>query len=170
MPKRLHHRNSDSCLIRSDNKSLYSRINQSGRLPEDWNMSLVQSPSTAAPYLALFKLQILPSVYCCANTFMVTVSPDGTWSLSLGNSKEKCELIRGFPTKIQSVDPVVEVVSCLAGSKYCVGNPDGKFVDILNRRGGIFKDQFSKLYNIACSFYIIGIKTVGYQDNFLPPP
>ena len=131
------------------NAILHSRLEQQDCLPEMWNMSLVYSPTSSAPYLSLYKLQVLPPLYCCTSTFMITIAPDASWTLCVGKSMitraERCDVLRTCPEKLCSMDDVVGLVSCLEGSKLCEGNPDEKFKNVLCHRGGMIMDQTGKL-------------------------
>ena len=63
-----------------DNKALQERIIQYGDFLEDWAMMLVQSLSTTGPFLS-------PLLCCTDFSCMITVAPDGSWTLSVGRSR-----------------------------------------------------------------------------------
>ena len=78
---------------------------------------------------------------------MLTVSPSCAWSLCVGQSQidqQQCWLLGGIAAKLCSVDEVVRLLSALDESKHCVGNPDTKFMQLVPRQNGIFKDQSGK--------------------------
>ena len=120
---------------------LHSRLNLSP-VPE-WKFSLILS---SPEFLAVYKLQILQPFTSADHIFMLTVAPDFTWTLRIGNRKvdtEQCQVLRGAPIKLCSVDAVMNVVFALEASKFCEGNPDVKFADLTSRYNGTFKDQSS---------------------------
>lgn len=107
-----------------DASSLLSRLTRSNKVPADWNVSRVHGPATPTPYdgdyLAVYKLQVLPPLFCISHSFMITVAPNCTWSLCIGSSNiEQCTLLRGTPNRLSNVDAVVKVVLTLSGSKFC---------------------------------------------------
>lgn len=87
---------------------------------------------------------------------MITVVPDGSWTLCIGSQSRKpptsCQVLSGCPSRLLSVDDVSKVIDSLSTNcKFCIGNPDGKFSVLVDHHGGIFKDRSGK--DILLSIY-----------------
>lgn len=132
-----------------DTSSLANRLSQSGKLPQEWTLTSIHSTTSLSPTLTLYILEIKSPLFCCADySFMLTISPDGTWTLCVGRTRvyqEHCDLLKATPTKLCSVDDVIGLVLSLSGSKWCIGNPDEKFMDLIDRHEGNFRDQTGTL-------------------------
>lgn len=141
-----------------DASSLHCRLSKWNGLPADWNTASVHAAtcSTASvhaaastnnsDYLAVYKLCIIPPLLCAGHSFMLTIAPDCTWTLFVGRNRvdtEQCLILADSPYKLCSVDAVARVVSVLEGSKFCQGNPDKQFTDLIQsgHYSGSFRDQ-----------------------------
>ena len=133
--------------ILPDASTLHSRLILSQQLPLGWTASSVGSSSAShSASLALYKLQISPSLPSVDYSFMLTVAPDCNWTLCLGRkqiSKDQCQLLVGFKEKLCTVAALVQVLSTLDESKCCVGNPDTKFLQLAART---FRDKSGKYH------------------------
>ena len=130
-----------------DTNLLYNRLHHSGMLPKEWNLTLVSSTTSVVPFLALYKLHVTPPLFCVDYSYMLSVAPDGSWTLCVGRTlinQEHCQLLMEAPTKLSSLSNVLSIISSVEGSKYCIGNADEKFRDISDHHGGVFKDQSGK--------------------------
>ena len=67
---------------------------------------------------------------------------------------EHCQLLAGVGFKLSSVDAVVELLSALNQSGFCVGNSDSKFMQLTERRKGVFKDQLGKFSVCDCLYAV----------------
>ena len=136
--------------ILPDASTLHSRLILSQQLPLGWTASSVGSSSAShSASLALYKLQISPSLPSVDYSFMLTVAPDCNWTLCLGRkqiSKDQCQLLVGFKEKLCTVAELVQVLSTLDESKCCVGNPDTKFLQLAAHHKGTFRDKSGKYY------------------------
>jgi hypothetical protein len=138
---------------------LHRRLTEFNVLPDGWNASSVAQHDVMSPidddlgsgdYLTLYKLCIIPPFMCCTSSFMLTIAPNCTWILCIGRNMvniEHCELVADSPGRLCSVDAVIGVLSTLDSCKFCVGNPDRKFIDLIqsDRHNGSIKDQSGKL-------------------------
>ena len=138
--------------------SLHRRLTDSNVLPAGWNASTVAQHDEMSPidedsgngvYLVIYKLCILPPFICSTSSFMLTIAPNCTWTLCIGRNMvniEHCELLADSPGRLCSVDAVFGIVSTLDGGKFCVGNPDRKFIDLIqsDRHKGSLKDLSGK--------------------------
>jgi hypothetical protein len=86
----------------------------------------------------------------CINShppFTVTISDDFMWSFFIGSisinlQKCTCNNLRGLlSTRINCVDLVVKLLTCLEIKSICLGNPDDKFIETKNRHNGVFKNR-----------------------------
>lgn len=76
--------------------------------------------------------------------FSLRISSDFSWTLLLlGQSIEPttCQMLMQLPEVLCTVKNVKAVIRALDGSSICIGNNDGKFLDLLKSRKGTFKDQ-----------------------------
>ena len=129
-----------------DNIQLQQRLSESGNMPDEWTLSLL--PPKSAPVLSLYTLRVLPPLLSCTGVcHMITVSPDGSWTLCVGGRQvgaQTSELLSGCPDKLLSAQDVVGVMSVIKGGRYCIGNPDDKFSALVERNGGNFRDKSGK--------------------------
>ena len=141
-----------------DTTALYLRLRRSNLLPPGWTATCLsdesasQPTSSLLPSLALCKLQCLPPLFRADVTFTLTMSTQCTWTLTLGSrdiDPQRCQLMAGIAQRLRSVDEVVNLLSALDASKFCVGNHDAKFEQLVDRHKGSFKDQSGKLLNIS---------------------
>lgn len=168
-----------SSAVLPDATSLYNRLTKHFSLPNGWNLSLIRSVSSTSPFLVVNKLQVTPPDYCCASQlFMLTIAPDSTWTVCVGSKQvntDQCNLFSRFSSKLHTAG-VVEIVSALEDSKFCVGNPDKKFTHLSERHGGVFMDYHGNILSIANNilksyFPFLGLKTVAYYDSsYFPYP
>lgn len=108
--------------------ALHSRLNKSKLFPKGWTTSLLMSESHSS--LFSIKGQIQNSLL----DIIITVAPDCAWSISIGTSQfsiDDCQLMKSFLSKLNSVDMIKRLLSCLDNSKVCNGNSDEKFYEIL---------------------------------------
>ena len=132
---------------------LHSRVSRSNALPAGWTLACLPASTSYLATFALCKLQIFPPLCSAHATFMLTVSPSCAWTLCVGQSQidqQQCRLLGGIAAKLCSVDEVVKLLSALDDSKHCVGNPDTKFIELVPRQKGVFKDQSGKSLSVHC--------------------
>lgn len=112
-------------------------------LPTSWICSLLGSS------LALYQLDMASSTMSAATTTMLTIGSDFTWALRIGEREihaSECMLICCASWQLlNSVDKVVSLVTTLGKSKFCIGNPEGKYGDLIERHKGVFRNQTGKL-------------------------
>lgn len=100
-----------------------------------------------------------------------TVAANCVWSLTLGTivlKLDQCQLLKKFPLKLDSVNMVVRLLSCLNTSSFCKGNPDNKFAKIRQNHQGVFRDRsgkFRTIIKLLILFNNIGMNIVAYYDN-----
>ena len=49
-----------------------------------------------------------------------------------------------FPSQLNSLNQLLQIMSSLSKIKICIGNPDEKFEEIRRRHEWVFKDRFGK--------------------------
>ena len=89
-------------------------------------------------------MYIPPPLMSADFSFMITISTEGTWVLSLGKSQfnlSDCQLLKELPTRLLSVADVLKVLSVLNNSRFCIGNSDTKFSPLSERHDGKFKNH-----------------------------
>ena len=131
-------------------------------LPQGWNATCVASTSSEDS-LALYKLELQSSIASVNIAYMVTVSPDLTWTVCVGNgitdtvrvrvvsysvsvgnkiiNISQNGLLNSCCRTIRNADELTQLLMAIDGSKQCIGNPDAKFHDIVTAHKGIFKNQ-----------------------------
>ena len=128
-----------------DTDSLNTRLCKY-KLPAEWILNSKPAlPLQSGTYLALYKLSIVTHSaphFSADYSFMLTIAPDFSWSLCLGRNSvsiERCTLLQGLCNKLDRVDAVLSALSTLEQSRFCVGNPDSKFTELLHK--GYFKEH-----------------------------
>ena len=135
-----------------DGTVLHSRISRSNPLPAGWTLACLPESTSYLATFALCKLQIFPPLCIAHATFMLTVSPSCAWTLCVGQrqiDQQQCRLLGGIAAKLCTVDEV-KLLSTLDDSKHCVGNADTKFMQLVPRQKGVFKDQSGKSPSVHC--------------------
>ena len=131
------------------------------KLPPGWTSNCVTS-AAKEDSLALYKLQLQHSPLAIASVniaYMVTVSPNWTWTACIGNKivdTRRCSRLNSFGETINNVSELIQLLSVIDGSKLCDGNPDEKFNDLVASHKGIFKNQqgyYLYIYNYSPAFY-----------------
>ena len=121
-------------------------------LPSTWCMSFLPGVSPVQSTLALYKLVAVPQSLTADVMFMLSIAHDCSWTLSAAGKTvnvEHCQRLSGVPSRFSCVDEVSKLLSALDGSSLCIGNPDVKFMGLLNRHNDGFKDQSGKiLYSV----------------------
>ena len=132
---------------------LHSRLSRVSALPAGWTLACLPASTSHLATFAICKLQIFPPLCSAHVTFMLTVTPDCTWTLCVGQSpinQQQCRFLNGIAAKLCSVNEVVKLLSALDDSKHCVGNPETKFMQLVPRQKGIFRDQSGKSLSVHC--------------------
>ena len=132
-----------------DTCCLHDRVMKSTQLPPGWTVtSIPSSHPSHSTSLAVCKMQICPSSSHGADvTFMLTVAHDFRWILCVGKrqiNQEQCQLLDGVAASICCVDDMVKLLCALDSSKFCVGNADPKFMQLVPRHKGTFRDKSGK--------------------------
>ena len=121
----------------------------------DWTLYLLGGLSqTVRQQTARQLVSVCASCKCIHHTpqpidipFVLTLNRQCTWTLSVGRSEinpQRCHLLTGIATKLQSVDDLLKLLSVLDASRICVGNADTKFEGLASQRKGSFSDQLGK--------------------------
>ena len=129
------------------------------KLPPGWASTCITSV-TNEDSLALYKLQLQQPLACVNIAYMVTVSPDCTWTLCVSNKiidTRGCSRLNSFAEMINNVDELIQLLSVIDGSKHCAGNPDEKFYDLITSHKGTFKNQQGYFTHSYIATYIIYI-------------
>ncbi len=129
-----------------DIHALHERLIESRCLPVGWTCSAASATS-----LALCKLSFLQSMGSADVVYMVTISSDFSWRVRIGQKyvpfhETESGLLHNAPHSLNSLKGVVEVLTLLDGSKFCVGNPEEKFFKLIEKRNGKFMDQSGNLH------------------------
>ena len=108
---------------------LYSRLSTTKLVPKEWTTSILVSQS----HSSLFSMK--RRIQNSSLDLIITVAPDCVWSMTIGTTQfciDQCQLLNVFSSKLDSIDTVVKLLSCIDKSKVCKGNSDVKF-QILDR-------------------------------------
>ena len=136
----------------SDVTALHTRLEQSKMLPSLWNI-LQQS----IPPLVLYKIQFNPSLPSVKVTFTLTVDCQCFWTLRLEASEirsEHSQLLSGLSSKINSIDAMIDLLTTLDQSKFCVGNPDSKFTQLIEHHKRSLKTNQVTLVSLKLNLAI----------------
>lgn len=82
--------------------------------------------------------------FATVHLFIVTITPDCMWSLSIGGSSvipQHCVQIKDIPDTVNGIDSVLRFLECLDKIAVCIGNPDAKFMATKNTHKGVFKSK-----------------------------
>ncbi len=129
-----------------DAAALRSRLGKSNLVPSGWTVAEEGSQPLPGicPPLVLYKLQFLQVLVAPTVTFTLSVDDQCMWTLRLETSEinpESCQLLRGYTATLSCVDEVMQLLSRIDGSAFCVGNADGKFSELVDSHKGTFRDQ-----------------------------
>lgn len=119
--------------------TLHQRLMQSSALPADWSCTIVDNS-----HLALNKLHVTPPLLSANVLYMLTIASDFSWTLHIGPKQvdvEHCQLFHGAYRHLCTVKSVLDVISALDDSKFCMGNPDDKFTPLTEQHKGKFMDR-----------------------------
>ena len=138
--------------------SLHRRLTDSNMLPAGWNASTVAQHDEMSPIDEDSGNGVYWSSTSCAFSHLSYALPAPSClpqpptahghcaSVGIMVNIEHCELLADSPGRLCSVDAVFGIVSTLDGGKFCVGNPDRKFIDLIqsDRHKGSLKDLSGK--------------------------
>ena len=132
---------------------LLSRLQRADKIPNSWVISHHSHsvPASSHPFM-LCKLQQCPNVSTPTIMFSITFDSQCLWTLCVESRvlvAGSSGLLFGVEITLRSVDAVARLVSLLCESKFCVGNSESKFIDLVNRNRGTFKDRLGK--NVLCT-------------------
>jgi hypothetical protein len=120
---------------------MHRKVLETGVLPAPW-ISSRMSDSTIGVYQ--FSSGQPPCI-----VFMLNLLPDASWTLLVGQKKvpvHQLQLFQGLPFSLSSADDVISIAKFITdNTKFCVGNPDEKFNDLVSLRKGKFMDCRGKL-------------------------
>ena len=156
-----------TALLVLDLNVLFTRLSGYPMIPEGWTTTTVREENNLCELLLRKQLHT-------GHPFIVTVSPDCTWTFSIASTffnLQRCQHFKQFPDKLSSVDMVIKLLSCLDASTLCIGNPDDKFKSINTRHKGLFKSKSGKVcFTLFLLFVYIGSTVAYYDDRPLPHP
>lgn len=125
---------------------LRSRLVKSRLIPSGWTVADEGSQLLPGlhPPLVLYKRQALQVLVASSPTLTLSVDDQLTWTIRVETSPvspENCEILRGYASTLGSLDDIVQLLSRIDESTFCVGNPDGKFSELVESHKGCFRDQ-----------------------------
>ena len=127
---------------------LHSRISRSNALPAGWTLACLPKSTSYLATFALCKLQIFPPLCMLPLCWQCLLVVHGHFVLArvrLINTN-----VSFWVELLPTVDEVVKLLSTLDDSKHCVGNLDTKFMQLVLRQKGVFKDQSGKSPSVHC--------------------
>ena len=119
-----------------DIPALHKQLLESKCLPSGWVCSVTSNTS-----LALCKLTVPEGLASAKIAYMVTVSCDFSWKVSIEFQVQENVILHTAPTLLTSAMSVMNVVEMLDSYKVCVGNSDEKFSRLIAQRNGKFMDK-----------------------------
>ena len=116
------------------------RLASLGLLPPNWAVVSPETSEDAMLVMVKLATSSLPSV---STPFSVAIRETFTWTLTVADhplERGDSEALAGIPPVIDSPYGVVNLLKTLDASKICTGNPDDKFVELIDARKGVIKD------------------------------
>ena len=110
------------------------------KLPSGWSSACVYS-HTDEDSLAFYKLQLQQKLASVNVAYMVTVSPDCSWTLCIGNkiiNTTQCSRLNSLPEIINSVNELIQLFLVIDGS---INTAMETQMTSLVSHKGIFKNQ-----------------------------
>ena len=131
-------------------ESLHIRLSSPPSLPSPWMIA------STAP-LTLCKLRVETSRPYIMATIKISRKPEWTLFVLDKLNSGKCSLLADLPSNLTSVAVVCRMLMLLNSANVCMGNPDGKFLEVLNHRfltmHGSSKCLISRLVGILIIFW-----------------
>ena len=112
-----------------DSIQLRARLTGSQLIPDSWTLS------QSSFVLTMAHMSIL---------YTITVACNRSWSLSVGIRQidpSRCNLLISVPLILTCVDHIVNLMKILDQSKICSGNCEPRFLTLLGRHKGLFKNR-----------------------------
>lgn len=109
---------------------------EDGVLPDHWKCSQLSDMSIAVYHFS--------SAQPTNVSYMLKICPDHSWTLLVGLKQvvvQQSQLLQGIPGLLHTVDDIVSIVTLVSGSKFCAGNPDDKFKNLVSHYNGKFMDH-----------------------------
>ena len=96
--------------------------------------------------------QLVSSQFCkieevnglCMVTASIAIDlAEKSWIASIHGTKipRTCKILSQYPTQISSALTLSEIIATIDNAVLCPGNPDDKFVEIYDRKGGVVKGE-----------------------------
>ncbi len=128
-----------TCLPLPTVRALHSRITTAQLLPSGW-----VDGTRCEQELTLCRLTSDPDRPTPSIRFTITIVEDFTWIVFFHAQrleKDSSCVLQEVPSTVRSPNEIARLTTVIDCSKLCVGNPDDKFIPLLSRREGTFKDQ-----------------------------
>jgi len=99
----------------------------------------------------------LPPLFHAEVAYNIQIDLHLKWTLTAFGKrieKDECSLISALPSKLSSVNNVLDLVTLIEEAKVCVGNPDKQFLCLTEKHSRVFLD-LSGIYifiNLLASF------------------
>ena len=136
---------------------LHSRLTATSVLPQSW---VDMTGSTMEVEGLLFcRLQCQPPLFHAEVAYNIQIDLHLKWTLTAFGKhieKDECSLISALPSKLSSVNNVLDLITLIEEAKVCVGNPDKQFLCLTENHAGVFLDQSGIiLYSLICLLHVL---------------
>ena len=135
---------SKSKLPAPDLFSLVTRLLSLRALPHTWTLTSTTDKACRKLILCSLDTSRDPPIL----RYSISIRGDFTWLVSVYGrtiTHQSCCALTSVPEVLDSVDKVAHLLSTLDRCRVCEGNPEDKFLQVSQRREGIFKDHSGKV-------------------------
>lgn len=127
---------------------LQTRLKTSRQLPPRWIDACSQQLHTAHP-LVLCSLRCEAPLFRVDVLYCFRVDEHLKWTLSICGTpveQDQCQLLASLPAKLSTLSDIVTVLEKISTGKLCIGNPDKRFMTLIETHHGSFQDPSGKCY------------------------
>ena len=89
-------------------------------------------------------LQCQPPLFHAEVAYNIQIDLHLKWTLTAFGKhieKDECSLISALPSKLSTVNNVIDLVTLIEEAKVCVGNPDKRFLCLTEKHARVLLDQ-----------------------------
>ena len=116
-------------------QALVKRLTVTNQLPIGWSVSTSLGPCTT-----LFKVQCTHDQPEALVTFCLVINDTLTWTLTIGSIPVLPTTLPTVPSKLLYSQQLVSLLT-LDDSKLCIGNPDEKYISLIETHHGNLYNQ-----------------------------
>ena len=118
---------------------LSKRLLATKQLPPGWSVASESSRCTT-----LYKVKCTSPEQVAFVNFSFVIHDDLTWTLTMGSIPVLPTRLPEYPAKLLYVQQIVSLLLTFDGCKLCIGNPDEKYMCLVEKHKGNLRDQTGK--------------------------